>query len=189
MNDAASPPLDPTAAGVLRFWYVEAGPESWFAADPAFDAAIAARFGGLHAAAAAGECAHWRGHARGRLAEVIVLDQFSRNLHRGSPAAFACDGMALALAQEAVRCGDDRRLSLAEREFLYMPYMHSESRLIHEEAVRLFGQPGLETRLYWEQRHKVIVDRFGRYPHRNELLGRASTAEEAAFLKTPGSRF
>ncbi|WP_085315297.1 DUF924 family protein [Derxia lacustris] len=181
--------LDPLAESVLRFWFIETGPDGWFLSSPPFDDAIRARFGRLHAAVAAGECEHWRHHPRGRLAEVIVLDQLSRNMFRDTPAAFAFDGLALALAQEAVRQGDDRKLGAREREFIYMPYMHSESRRIHEEAVRLFSQPFLETRLYWEKKHKAIVDRFGRYPHRNAILGRESTEEEIAFLKLPGSGF
>jgi uncharacterized protein (DUF924 family) len=156
--------------------------------DPDFDGLIAERFGALHASAAQGECFTWRGTPQGRLAEVIVLDQFSRNLHRGKAGAFACDAMALALAQEAVAAAVDLALPVAERAFLYMPYMHSESRLIHVEAERLFAERA-PTNLDFELRHKAIVDRFGRYPHRNQALGRESTAEELAFLQEPGSRF
>ena len=118
-----------------------------------------------------------------------MLDQFSRNINRGEAQAFANDALALGLAQEAVAAGADRLLAPAERAFLYMPYMHSESAAIHALAVALFSQPGLEHNLDFELRHKAIIDRFGRYPHRNAVLGRASTAEEAAFLQTPGSSF
>ena len=118
-----------------------------------------------------------------------MLDQFSRNLHRGDGRAFANDAMALALAQEAVAAGADQGLTTDERGFLYMPYMHSESRAIHEVAVGLFTDLGLESNLDFELRHKEIIDRFGRYPHRNEVLGRESTPEEIEFLKQPGSSF
>jgi uncharacterized protein (DUF924 family) len=119
----------------------------------------------------------------------MVLDQFSRNIHRDTAAAFANDALALALAQEAVARGSDRELPVPHRAFLYLPWMHSESPTIHEEALRLFAQPGLEHNLEFERQHKAIIDRFGRYPHRNEALGRASTQEELAFLREPGSSF
>jgi uncharacterized protein (DUF924 family) len=177
-----------TPDAVLHFWFKEITPDQWWKVDPDFDGLIAERFGALHASAAQGECFSWRGTPQGRLAEVIVLDQFSRNLHRGKAGAFACDAMALALAQEAVAAALDLALPVAERAFLYMPYMHSESRLIHVEAERLFAERAPEN-LDFEMRHKAIVDRFGRYPHRNQALGRESTAEELAFLQEPGSRF
>jgi uncharacterized protein (DUF924 family) len=123
------------------------------------------------------------------LAEVIVLDQFSRNIHRGTARAFACDPLALGLAQEAVALRADLQLEPALRAFIYMPYIHSESGLIHTEALRLLSAPGLEPNLESEVQHKAIIDRFGRYPHRNLALGRPSTAEELAFLEQPGSRF
>jgi len=151
------------------------------------DRKIQARFGELHAQAARCECYPWRKTAEGRLAEIIVLDQFSRNIFRDDARAFATD--ALALAQEAVAAGADAELTPQQRAFLYMPYMHSESAAIHALAMKLFDQPGLENNLDFEVRHKAIIDRFGRYPHRNALLGRASTDEELAFLKQPGSSF
>lgn len=176
-------------AAILDFWFDEITPAQWWKVDPAFDATIARRFGALHAAAVQGELFEWRQDAAGRLAEVIVLDQFSRNLHRGTPGAFAADPMALALAQEAVAAGHDLELPPGHRVFLYMPWMHSESRRVHEEAERLFTALGIQDNLDFERRHKAIVDRFGRYPHRNAVLGRASSAEELAFLETPGSSF
>jgi len=151
--------------------------------------ATAQRFGELHASAAAAELWQWRGSAQGRLAEVIVLDQFSRNIYRGQPRAFACDSLALGLAQEAVGSGHDRFLSVQQRMVLYMPYMHSESAAIHEEALRLFAQPGMEQTLDYERRHKAIIDRFGRYPHRNQAIGRESSSAELLFLQEPGSGF
>jgi uncharacterized protein (DUF924 family) len=174
---------------VLRFWFEELTPADWWRKDPALDRAITARFAPMLAAAARCELLRWRATAAGRLAEVIVLDQFTRNIHRGTAAAFANDALALALAQEAVARGSDRELPVARRAFLYLPWMHSESGLIHEEALRLFAEPGLEHNLEFERQHKAIIDRFGRYPHRNAALGRASTPEELAFLREPGSSF
>ena len=174
---------------VLSFWFEHHGPDQWWAKDPAFDEAIRTAFGVLHARAACGELYDWRVGPEGRLAEIIVLDQFSRNLYRDDPRAFACDGMALALAQEAVRIGADQAVPLEQRSFFYMPYEHSESPRIHALAVPLFESLGDPKSLDYELRHKAIIDRFGRYPHRNKTLSRTSTAEEIAFLETPGSSF
>jgi uncharacterized protein (DUF924 family) len=131
----------------------------------------------------------WRATPEGRLAEVLVLDQFSRNVYRDTPRAFAQDALALALAQELVASGQDRSLPLEQRKFAYMPYMHSESLAIHAQATALFAQPGLENNLDFELRHQAIITRFGRYPHRSAILGRTSSAEELAFLSEPGSGF
>lgn len=181
--------MTPTPATVLDFWFVECRPAQWWKVDPAFDALIAQRFGDLHRSAALGELFAWRVDAPGRLAEVVVLDQFSRNLLRGSAQAFATDAMALALAQEAVAQGLDQLLPPQQRAFLYMPYTHSESRLVHQHAERLFAALGVGDHHRFELLHKAIVDRFGRYPHRNAVLGRVSTAEEEAFLQEPASKF
>lgn len=178
-----------TPQEVLTFWFEEATYSQWFARDDAFDATIRERFAATHAAAVAGELWHWRETPQGRLAEVIVLDQFSRNLFRADARAFAHDGMALALAQEAIGCGDDEKLTTAERRFLYMPFMHSESGAIHEVAGELFASIDDENTLKYEVLHKKIIDRFGRYPHRNKVMGRETTAEEEAFLKEPNSAF
>ena len=150
---------------------------------------IRSRFGDTLEAAARCELFGWRTTPEGRLAEIIVLDQFSRNVYRDTPRAFAQDGLALALAQELVAHGHDRSIGTTQHRFAYMPYMHSESALIHTEAVQLFDQPGLENNLDFELRHQAIIARFGRYPHRNAILGRASTVEEIAFLNEPGSSF
>lgn len=174
---------------VLRFWFEEATSEQHFGKDDAFDANIRQRFAESHAAAVRGELFEWRRIPQGRLAEIIVLDQFSRNLFRDSPRAFAADGMALVLAQEAVRADSDRALPPAQRLFLYMPYMHSESRAIHAVAKTLFESLGLEENLKYELAHKAIIDRFGRFPHRNAILGREPTPEELEFLRQPGSAF
>lgn len=176
------------AADILAFWFDEIAPAQWWKVDPAFDALIGARFGALHLQAMRAELWTWRSTPQGRLAEIIVLDQFSRNLHRGTAQAFAADPLALGLAQEAVSRCDDWALPPERRAFLYMPYMHSESRLVHAVAEPLFAERAPHV-LDFEQRHRAIVDRFGRYPHRNEALGRVSTPEELAFLQQPGSRF
>ncbi|TAG83099.1 MAG: DUF924 domain-containing protein [Burkholderiales bacterium] len=177
------------AQTILDFWFAELTPKQHFAKDDALDALIAERFGSTLEAASRCELFAWRSTPEGRLAEIIVLDQFSRNMFRGSPRSFAQDALALALAQELVTCGGDMALPVEQRKFAYMPYMHSESLVVHQEALRLFAQPGLESNLDFERRHLAIIERFGRYPHRNAILGRASTAEEVAFLQAPGSSF
>ena len=177
------------AQTVLQFWFQELTPQKHFAKDAALDEAIRVRFGSTLEAAARCELFGWRSTPEGRLAEIIVLDQFSRNVYRDTPHAFAQDALALALAQELVASGQDRSLPVAQRSFAYMPYMHSESSLVHAQAVALFSQPGMEGNLNFELRHKEIIDRFGRFPHRNAILGRTSTTEELAFLSEPGSSF
>ena len=179
----------PGYADIIQFWFVEIEPKAWFTKDDDFDRLLSERFGELHSRAEQSELFSWRSTAQGRLAEIIVLDQFSRNLYRDSARAFASDSLALALAQEAVDQQLDRELTIDQRTFLYMPYMHSESALIHEVAVQLFEKHGKEDNLDYEMRHKAIIDRFGRYPHRNAVLGRESTAEELEFLQQPGSSF
>ncbi len=175
--------------GVLEFWFEESEPSQWFCKNEAFDRMIVERFAEIHGRAARCELHVWREQARGRLAEIIVLDQFSRNMFRGSPLSFAQDALALALAQEAVAASADKQLTTVERGFIYLPFMHSESAMIHETAERLYREHGVASGLEWELKHKRIIDRFGRYPHRNEILGRTSTSEELSFLKQPGSSF
>jgi uncharacterized protein (DUF924 family) len=174
---------------ILKFWFSEIDSKQWWKKDENFDQLCHERFFDLHRQAALGELFHWRDHASGRLAEIIILDQFSRNIFRDTAQAFAYDPMALVLAQEAVRSGADQRLDPAQRAFVYMPYMHSESAVIHDEAVRLMSTLENNGTLKAELRHKEIIDRFGRYPHRNQVLGRTSTAAELAFLQQPGSSF
>ena len=180
-------PMQPQS--ILHFWFEELTPKQHFAKDAALDEALRTRFGATLEAAARCELFAWRATLQGRLAEIIVLDQFSRNVYRDRPRAFAQDALALVLAQELVASTQDRSLPVAQRIFAYMPYMHSESALVHTQAVALFSQPGMEDNLRFERRHKAIIDRFGRYPHRNAVLGRTSTAEELAFLSEPGSSF
>lgn len=177
-----------TTKDILSFWFEEITPKQWWVVDPAFDALVTQRFGDLLARAAQGELFGWRAEPEGRLAEIIVLDQFSRNIHRNTPGAFAQDPMALALSQEAVALGLLPDLGAAMRPFLLMPYMHSESALIHVQAEFLFRQHA-PANFEFELKHKAIIDRFGRYPHRNGILGRVSTDGEREFLTQPGSRF
>ncbi len=174
---------------VLEFWFSELHPAMWWRKDAKLDERIRQRFGTVHRQAEQGELWAWRETAAGRLAEIIVLDQFSRNLWRDTPRAFATDGMALALAQEALVQGADQQLVVQQRSFIYMPFMHSESLLIHAQAVRLFATPGMEDSFAVELQHKAILQRFGRYPHRNHILGRQSTEQELLFLQQPGSSF
>jgi uncharacterized protein (DUF924 family) len=174
---------------ITTFWFEEISQTQWWKKDVQFDQLIASRFSDVHGQASRCELYGWRQTAEGRLAEIIVLDQFSRNIYRNSPLSFATDSMALVLAQEAIRVGADKEVSEGVRSFFYMPYMHSESAVIHKEAVSLYQAYGNEDNLKFELRHKAIIDRFGRYPHRNEILGRDSKVEEVEFLSQPESSF
>jgi len=174
---------------VLSFWFAETQPKQWWTADPDFDDRIKERFLPVLTRAMHGELFPWRKEPKGRLAEIIVLDQFSRNIFRKTPAAFAQDPMALVLAQEAVEAGCQGSLTEVERGFLLMPFMHSESPRIHVVAERLFRKLASPHSYQYELKHKAIIDRFGRYPHRNQILGRISSPEELEFLKLPGSSF
>jgi uncharacterized protein (DUF924 family) len=165
---------------VLKFWFEEIQPTQRWKKDPAFDLLIFDRFSAVHASANRGELYTWRTTAQGRLAEIIVLDQFSRNMFRDKPESFASDALALVLAQEAIAIGADAELSSEQCAFLYMPYMHSESLIIHELAVPLFEKAGS---LEFELKHKHIIEQFGRYPHRNAILRRESTEAELEFMK------
>lgn len=174
---------------VIEFWFEEIEQQQWWVKDSGFDALIRQRFGELHQQAIHGELYGWRDTALGRLAEIIVLDQFSRNLYRDSAQAFSNDIAALILAQEAVALKLDQQLSKVQRSFMYMPYMHSESLAIHDAGLPLFERLGMASTLDFERQHYAIIERFGRYPHRNAILGRTSTAQEVAFLQTQGSSF
>ncbi|WP_114800369.1 DUF924 family protein [Moraxella canis] len=181
--------MHPLAQSVLEFWFSKDAQPLWFAKSAEFDQKIRDQFGEVLESAAAGECADWRSEMLGRLAEIIVLDQFSRNIHRDTPKAFETDGMALVLAQEAIALPEFKSLNPDQRRFMLMPYMHSESKQIHEKAMTLFEQFTDATTVDYERQHKVIIDEFGRYPHRNAILGRPSTAQEQAFLKKPNTSF
>jgi len=174
---------------IISFWFEEIDPAMWWKKDDGFDALLIERFAEAHARASRCELFEWRREPLGRLAEIIVLDQFSRNMFRDSAQAFANDALSLAMAQEAIAVGADQVLSPVQKSFLYMPFMHSESLPIHEVAVELFRANGIKNNLKFEFKHKRIIEKFGRYPHRNELLGRESTVEEIEFLTQPGSSF
>jgi uncharacterized protein (DUF924 family) len=195
------PDLPTEALAVLDTWFgpdIVAGrgaprPE-WFRKDPAFDAGLRERFGALVARAQAGELAGWTGTPAGTLALIVVLDQFSRNIHRCSPSSFAGDARALALARGLMEAGLDRTLPPVARMFVYLPFEHSETLSDQDIAVERMGALGREdARLAdlgeWAEKHRVVIRRFGRFPHRNAALGRASTPEEEAFLREPGSSF
>ena len=174
---------------VIKFWFEEIEPSQWWIKDDEFDQLIRLRFSDLHEKAVKCELFEWRKYPQGRLAEIIVLDQFSRNMFRGTARAFSQDPMALILSQEAIALAIDNLLEPQERGFVYLPLMHSESLVIHETAEALYRQFGDQSSLKFELKHKEIIQRFGRYPHRNKILGRESTEEEIEFLKQPGSSF
>ncbi|RCU50359.1 MULTISPECIES: DUF924 family protein [Corallincola] len=174
---------------VTDFWFNECEPIQWWQKSESFDRIVEQRFLPLLELAIEKQLDHWRSDPQGRLAEIILLDQFSRNIWRNTAQAFAQDPQALALAEQAVHCGADKTLPINQRAFIYMPFMHSESISAHEKAVVLFSQPGLERNLHSELQHKAIIERFGRYPHRNATLGRNSSQEELEFLTLPGSSF
>jgi uncharacterized protein (DUF924 family) len=188
------------AEEVLEFWFGREGEpgygefrEAWFRKDPAFDASVTGRFADLYEEAAAGDLDGWREDARSCLALVIVLDQFPRNMFRGDGRTHAADGMALESSKYAVEHALDRELPAFQRMFLYMPFMHSENGEDQRRSVELFellaDEPGAPDVTSYAAGHREIVERFGRFPHRNEILGRESTPEEAAFLETEDSSF
>ena len=174
---------------VLRFWFAQLEPESWFAKSDKTDARIRLRFASLPSELRAAPLPELAGSAKQALAAVIALDQFPRNMYRGAAAAFACDASALAVAQCAVGLGFDRLLRRDERLFLYLPFEHGEDPLLQARSVELIGRLGHAGWHRYAIAHKAIIDRFGRFPHRNAALGRTSTPDEAAFLETPGSSF
>jgi len=171
-----------TPAEVVRFWFSDPVRPLWFSATPEFDDALRERFLATHRAAAAGELADWETTAEGALAVAIALDQFPLNMFRGRPQAFATEAAALGVAGRALACGLDQALPPEQKVFLYMPFMHSEALEDQERSVHLFQQPGLEQALGFARHHRGLILRFGRFPHRNVILGRASTAEEVAYL-------
>jgi uncharacterized protein (DUF924 family) len=188
----------PSARDVLFFWF---GPSAergtpqkrWFAKGEAFDREVRERFRALHAEAAAGRCAHWKQTAADCLALIVLLDQFPRNMFRGTPRAFATDRLALEAARHAVAQGYDRGMLPVERMFVYLPFEHSEALEDQERACELTRPldafPETNEAHRYAVLHRDIIARFGRFPHRNAILGRASTPEEMEFLKGPGSSF
>lgn len=191
--------LEIAARDVLDFWFGDHARARWFAKDPAFDAEIRARFGAAIAAAAAGALDAWAADRDGALALTILLDQLPRNVHRGSPRAFEADGHARRIAGGAIDRGLDRAAPLDRRPFFYLPFEHGESLADQDRAVELFSRWAAEhagaaraeadEELGHALRHREIIRRFGRFPHRNAALGRASTPEELAFLAEPGSSY
>lgn len=187
---------------VLDFWFLPPGSEGygkqrdvWFRKDDKFDAEIARRFGPAIEQAVSGGLREWDQEGpHGTLARILLLDQFTRNAGRGTPAAFAGDALALAAAQQLVASGADQALAPVQRAFAYMPFEHAEDAAMQERSVELFTalaqqNPGFEVTLDYAHRHRGVIARFGRFPHRNPILGRASTPEETAYLATPGSGF
>ena len=174
---------------VLKFWFEETQPEQWFKKDPAFDATVRRRFLALHEILEAKTNETLFADARTALAAVIVFDQMSRNMFRDTPRAFATDRQALWVAQGAIAHGFDTGLTKDQRSFLYLPFEHAEDRKEQERCVALMATLGDPSLTKWAEAHKVIIDRFGRFPHRNAVLGRQSTPEEVEFLKQPGSAF
>lgn len=195
------PHLHADIRAVLNFWFDMHNEPYWFLQDDKFDQQIEDQFGEIWQKAKQGECGSWRrskgqpgidnstADLAGRLAEIIVLDQFSRNLCRGQATAFAQDGMALVLAQEAVHQSGFDALPWQWRQFMIMPFMHSESAVIHKRYLSLFEQLEDAETLNFEYSHLAIIEQFGRYPHRNAALNRESTAEELEFLQQPNSSF
>jgi len=194
-------PLELEAQAVLDFWFGRADDAEhgqprpqWFEKNDAFDAQIRERFGALIERALRGELAHWAATPHGALAQIVVLDQFTRNALRGSARAFAGDALALTAARALVASGGHRTLTGVQRQFVYLPFEHAEDLAAQREALRLFGElereePVVGDLVSWAQRHLDIIARFGRFPHRNAALGRVSTPEEIEFLRQPGSGF
>ncbi|MDP9928875.1 DUF924 family protein [Variovorax paradoxus] len=174
----------PTALDIVNFWR-DAGPERWFAKNDAFDAEFRTRFLGAHEAAARGELDHWAKEPEGALALLVLLDQFPRNTFRGHARAFATDPKALAVAREAIEAGFDLQVDEALRRFFYLPFMHSESLADQERSVELNAALDANTQRF-AVLHRDIIARFGRFPHRNALFGRTTTAEEQRFLDEGG---
>jgi uncharacterized protein (DUF924 family) len=167
---------------VYRFWFEDLQPEAWFRADPAVDATIRERFSDLHRSLMLNPISAVT--PRASVGAVIVLDQFSRNMFRGTPAAYASDSLALRLSQAAIATEFDRLLGGRERQFLYMPFQHSEDLAVQRRSVELFAELGMPEQLGFAEEHRAIIERFGRFPHRNAVLGRTSTSDEVEFLKT-----
>lgn len=178
-----------TIDDILRFWFETLKPEDWYRKDPAIDAEITRRFGAIYEALKLSVPQDWLADPKGMLAAILVLDQFPRNMFRDDPRAFATDQAALALAKRAIGEGLDTRLPPEQRAFIYMPFQHSEARDDQARSIELFTSLGAPLNLDFALRHEAIIARFGRFPHRNAVLGRESTEAELAFLREPGSSF
>ena len=176
-----------SATEVMAFWFSPPVQPLWFASTPAFDATLRTRFLKTYQAAVSGQLADWATTAEGALALTIVLDQFPLNMFRGQPASFATEAAARVVADQAIARGFDQTLPPEQRSFLYLPFMHSETWADQERSVALYQQPGLEESLRFARHHAGLIRRFGRFPHRNAILGRVSTAEELAYLASPSA--
>ncbi len=176
-----------TPQEVVAFWQ-EAGPKAWFTQNPAFDRLCRERFLGAHETAAAGRLGDWEQSAEGALALIVLLDQMPRNMFRGDPRTWATDPLALAVADRALAKGFDRHVSIDMQQFLYLPFMHAEDLAAQERSLVLYEARGDAENLKFARHHRDIVARFGRFPHRNEVLGRKSTPEELAFLEEDAFR-
>jgi uncharacterized protein (DUF924 family) len=174
---------------VLEFWFGDDARASWFRSSPAFDQTIRKRFGELFARAATGELAAWEASAEGCLALCILLDQMPRNMFRGAPRAFATDDKALAVAEQALAEGFDRELTGEQKQFLYLPFMHSENLANQLRALALFESGGMPENRRFAEEHVAIIRRFGRFPHRNPIFGRPSTEAEAQYLSEVEERY
>lgn len=174
---------------IIKFWFEDTDQSLWWSKDDRFDQLIVEKFSDIHAKAMRCELFVWRKVSLGRLAEIIILDQFSRNMFRDSALAFMNDPLALVLSQEAIAIGADQQLNPIQRSFLYLPFMHSESVKIHQIAMDQYSKNGIQSSFEFEVKHKQIIDKFGRYPHRNKILGRQSTDEELEFLRQANSGF
>jgi len=177
--------MDERAEGIVAFWQ-EAGPKRWYVKDEGFDREISERFGSLVEDAAAGKLESWREAAQSALALLILLDQFPRNIYRGTPQAFASDSYASKVADAAIANGFNEQVDGALSQFFYMPFMHAEDLALQERCIALCEAAGHTNNVGYAKDHADIIRRFGRFPHRNEVLGRASTPEEIAFLKGGG---
>jgi uncharacterized protein (DUF924 family) len=169
---------------VLDFWFKETPPAKWFASDPAFDAEIRRRFEAAWRLGCSGKLAHWEHEKSGALALILLFDQFPRNMFRGHADQFSTDHLALVIAKQAVDLSFDDQLQPEERNFLYMPFMHSEALADQKRSVQLFTALGDDNQLGFARKHHDVIERFGRFPHRNRMLGRESTPQEVEFLKT-----
>ncbi|MDL2397667.1 DUF924 family protein [Rhizobium mayense] len=185
----AADPIVCTPEEVLSFWFEECTNEDWFRSTVALDEEMCRRFRDTHLALAAGVPDHWRTTPERRLAAIIVLDQFARNIYRGTPLAFATDGLALQEAKKALEVDADRGLPAQWRIFLYLPFEHAEDIVEQDRAVALFSALGLEEQIDYALRHRAVIAAYGRFPHRNAILGRVSTEAEKDYLAKPGAGF
>jgi len=178
----------PTAEDVISFWFEEISPKQQFVKDEKFDAEIKRRFGPLHASLKE-DASSFSDTPQGALAAILVFDQFSRNMFRGSGKAFETDPLALSIAKNLIARGWDKNMPINQRTFVYMPFMHAETVEAQEQSVALFKVLGTSSNIEYAIKHRDVVKKYGRFPHRNKALNRTSTAEETAFINTPGTAF